>query len=64
MASLTVDRRRVLLLVVAVAFTLLGTVGFVVFHYDDDRPGFADPVALEYRVSNSFALWGNRISTR
>jgi hypothetical protein len=28
----------------------------VVFHYDEYRPGFGDPVALEYRVSNPFFL--------
>jgi hypothetical protein len=28
----------------------------VVFNYDSDRQGFGDPVALEYRISNLFAL--------
>ncbi|KPK79411.1 MAG: hypothetical protein AMS25_12695 [Gemmatimonas sp. SM23_52] len=34
----------------------------VVFHYDENSAGFGDPVPLEYRVSNAFALW--RIGSR
>jgi hypothetical protein len=31
-------------------------ISHVVFHYDEDLPGFGDPVPLEYQVSNSFFL--------